>query len=83
MNCLKTYVGVTIKVDKYGNVCPISIQWKNGYVYEIDRLKLVCKAASLKVRGGGTRYTVMIRGKERYLFQEGNKWFVEAKENTG
>jgi len=41
-----------------------------------------CRAASKKVGGGGIRYTVMIRGRESYLFQEGNKWFVEAKEGA-
>ena len=35
-----------------------------------------------KVVGGGIRYTVMIRGKESFLFHEGNKWFVEAKEDN-
>jgi len=83
MNCRKVYVAVTLKVDKHGNICPLSIAWENGQIYEIDRLKLTCKAVSLKIGGGGTRYTVIICGKERYLFQEGNKWFVEAKENTG
>ena len=35
-----------------------------------------------KVGGGGIRYTVMIKGKESFLFHEGDKWFVEAKENA-
>ena len=32
-----------------------------------------------EVGGGGIRYTVQINGQEKYLFNEGNKWFVEAK----
>ena len=28
------------------------------------------------------RYTVQIRGKESFLFHEGDKWFVEAKEDN-
>ena len=28
---------------------------------------------------GSMRYTVQINGQEKYLFNEGNKWFVEAK----
>ncbi len=46
-----------------------------------NRIIYKCRAASQKVGGGGIRYTVLICGKESYLFQEGNKWFVEAKEN--
>ena len=29
--------------------------------------------------GGGIRYTVRINGRETYLFQEGSRWFVEAR----
>ena len=38
-----------------------------------------CRASSNKVGGGGIRYTVQIHGQEKYLFCEGNKWFVEAR----
>ena len=37
------------------------------------------RASSNKVGGGGIRYTVQIHGQEKYLFCEGNKWFVEAR----
>lgn len=50
-----------------------------GCSYQIDQLKYKCRAASSKVSGGGIRYTVIIHGKETFLFSEGNKWFVEAK----
>ena len=49
---------------------------------DIDQILYKCRAASKKVGGGGIRYTVMIRGRESYLFQEGTKWFVEAKEGA-
>ena len=51
-----------------------------GLVFQIDRILYKCRASSKKVGGGGIRYTVQIRGRESYLFQEGSKWFVEAKE---
>jgi len=46
----------------------------------IDRLKHKCRAASTKVGGCGIRYTVMIGGHESFLYNEDEKWFVEAKE---
>jgi len=49
-------------------------------IFQIDQILYKCRAASKKVGGGGIRYTVQIRGRESYLFQEGSKWFVEAKE---
>ena len=36
------------------------------------------RAAATKVLGSGTRYTVVIKGQEKYLFEEAGRWFVEA-----
>ena len=75
----KVYVPVNLDVDEYGNIRPRLIQWEDGRVYHIDRLKQRCRAASTKVGGCGIRYTVVIAGHESYLFNEDEKWFVEAK----
>lgn len=75
----KVYVEVVLRQDTDGHKRPLSIRWEDGEVYEIDRLKDVRLAASLKVGGYGWRYTVFIEGKETYLFEEDNRWFVEAK----
>ena len=80
VQCRKEYVSVNLDVDQNGVVHPRFIRWANGRIYQIDQLKYKCRAASSKVSGGGIRYTVMIHGKETFLFSEGNKWFVEAKE---
>ena len=37
---------------------------------------LLCSSAT----SGQLVYTVMIHGKEAFLFHEGDKWFVEEKE---
>ena len=79
VQCRKEYVAVNIDVDINGVIHPRFIHWTNGRVYRIEQLKYNCRAASSKVSGGGIRYTVMINGKETFLFSEGNKWFVEAK----
>ena len=70
---------VNLDVDEDGNIRPRLIRWEDGRVYEIDRLKQKCRAASTKVGGCGIRYTVMICGHETHLFNEDDKWFVEAK----
>lgn len=80
MQCHKAYVTVNLDVDEEGNFHPRAIRWKDGRVFMIDRLKYKCRATSAKVGGGGIRYTVIVCGKESFLFHEGNKWFVEAKE---
>ena len=77
--CKKAYVSVNVDVDEEGTIHPRMIRWKNGLTFPIDQIVYKCRATSDKVGGGGIRYTVKIRGKESYLFQEGSKWFVEAK----
>ena len=77
--CRKAYVSVNVDIDEEGAVQPRAIRWNGGWAYRIDRVLHKCRAASQKVGGGGIRYTVQINGQETYLFNEGAKWFVEAK----
>jgi DUF971 family protein len=75
----KVYVAVNLDVDTEGRVRPRYIRWEDGQVYRIERLKQRVPAASTKVGGCGMRYTVVIEGKETYLFNEDERWFVEAR----
>lgn len=75
----KVYVSVTVKYDEAGNARPLCIEWADGRVFEVDRLLDVRRAASLKVGGQGIRYTCRICGRETYLFEDENRWYVEAK----
>lgn len=80
----KVYVEVDVTHRTDGTARPQRIKFENGEVYEIDRVKYCCRAASTKVGGTGQRYTVMICDKETYLFDEENgKWFVEGKSRKG
>ncbi len=81
--CRKAYVSVNMDVDEEGAIRPCLIRWKNGVVFPIEQILYKCRATSKKVGGGGIRYTVLIRGQESFLFQEGDRWFVEAKEGAG
>ncbi len=76
----KVYVGVTVRVDEAGKARPLAIHWEDGRTYEVDRVLDVRRAPAKKVGGCGTRYACRILGKETYLFEEENRWFVEAKE---
>lgn len=62
-----------------GDIIPLSIIWKDGTEYQIDKVTDIVKAASLKAGGCGLRYTVFIEGKQTYLFYEDPMWFVEEK----
>lgn len=45
----------------------------------IDRLVTSCRAAATKVGGSGIRYTVKIRGLEKFIFEDEGKWFIEER----
>ena len=76
---MKQYVSVTAIFDEDGNLLPINIVWEDGRKLPIDKVTDVRYAASLKAGGAGIRYTCQIGGKERYLFLEDQRWFVDAK----
>ena len=80
MESCKVYVDVNGTFTKDGRLLPKSFIWKDGHVYEIQRIKHICRAASLKAGGVGIRYTCIINGMESHLFyEENNMWFVEAR----
>ena len=79
----KVYVDVNEDRLKDGRLVPLSFVWEDESRYEIDKIVDVRPAASLKAGGTGLRYTVMIRGREVFMFLEENKdvlrWFMERK----
>ena len=85
----KTYVDVLVDFDTEGNMRPKQILWKDGRKYDIDKVLDVRPAASLKVGGQGDRFTIIVCGRQSYLWFERNaaisgcklgRWFVERKE---
>ena len=77
---MKKYVSVTARFDSDGNLRPVSLHWMDGRDFEIDHILDIRYAATQKAGGAGIRYTCSISGKERYLFLENNRWFVDSKD---
>ena len=84
----KVYVAVKADFNEEGIMLPRELTWEDGTRYEIDRVLDIRQAAAMKAGGQGDRYTVIINGKQSYLFFErssnltGNiigRWFVERK----
>ncbi len=73
---MKQYISVTAKFDSDGNILPLSINWSDGRVFDIDRITDIRYAASLKAGGAGIRYTCRIKQNEKYLYLEDNRWFI-------
>ena len=79
----KIYVEVNTDHRADGQILPRSFVWEDGRRYPVDRIKEVCRAASLRAGGTGLRYTVMVRNVETFLFLEEDtevsRWFMERK----
>ena len=85
---IKVYVAVKADFTEDGTMLPRIITWEDGEEFEIDRITDIRQAAAMKAGGQGDRYTVMVRGRQSYLFFErsanltGNnigRWFVERR----
>ena len=74
----KRYVPVVVRFAAEGQLRPLEIEFDEEHKYAVDRVLDVCRAACQTVGGVGVRYTVRVHGKERYLWLEENRWFVEA-----
>ena len=84
----RTYVAVNADSRADGLILPRSISWYDDHKYQIDRVIRVEQAAARKAGSSGDRYTIMVRGKQTYLFFERStnlsgpnigRWFVEEK----
>lgn len=84
----RVYVDVDATFDKDGRILPRALVWEDGCRYEIDRVTNVRPAFAARAGSGGDRYTIIVRGKESYLYFERSaeltgdhlgKWFVERK----
>lgn len=85
---IKVYVEVNASFGEDGQMYPKSLVWEDGTRYIIDKVTDIRQAAAMKAGGQGDRYTIIINGKQSYLFFErstnifGNvigRWFVERK----
>lgn len=63
MESSKVYVNVMAEFTNDGRLLPRSFIWKDGHVYEIQKVTDVRRAASLKAGGSGIRYTCIVDGK--------------------
>lgn len=73
---MKNYVEVIALFNTEGKIRPLKMIWKDKTL-DIDKIKDIRPAASLKSGGAGIRYTCIIMGRETYLFLEETKWFFE------
>lgn len=79
----KCYVEVIADHDVDGRVEPLAVVWEDGRVFGIDRVVEQRYAASMKVGGHGLRYTVVMGGRERFIWHDDAGWYVERIVHDG
>lgn len=75
----KQYVNVNADHEIDGSVQPQKIVLKDGSVFKVDEVRKVSKVAALSQFATTNRYTVVIHGKETFLYEDCGKWFVLMK----
>jgi hypothetical protein len=76
----KVFIRVLAEFDEQGRLWPRSLTWEDGRQYAIDRVLEICPAVSMKVGGSGIRYTCRIHGRQIFLFQDENRWYLEGRD---
>lgn len=72
----KVSVSVRCSIAADGIISPQEIVWKDGRVWEIERVLHTCRSSDLSFEG--MRYTVLINGMEKYLYYSEPEWYVYA-----
>ena len=57
-----------------GRIVPVSLRWGNK-VYAVEKVLHACRSTDGSF--AGTRYTVVIDGEEKYLYRDGDEWYVD------
>ena len=73
---MKQYAEVFARFHTDGRIIPLAVKIGDEK-FEVDRVRDIRPAASLKSGGAGLRYTCSVEGRLTYLFLEETKWFLE------
>lgn len=71
----KRYVPVVVHIDEKGKKKPLAIEFE-GKRYGIDRVLYWEPAACNSVGDVGIKYTCVIWGQRRELWEEKEQWFI-------
>jgi hypothetical protein len=71
----KYYVTVEHIKDTDGIIMPTRILWNDGRHWEIKKVLHTCIAYHNEFEG--IRYTIKIGRAEKYLYRDGQRWYVD------
>lgn len=61
-----------------GRVVPGAVALRDGRVWKIDRVLYACPSPDGTYEG--IRYTVLVRGGEKYIYRAGRGWYMLVRE---
>ena len=76
MQAAKIYVNVIAKFDKDGTITPMTLEWKDGLLYDVDRVRTIGECRSRRAGGQGVRFMVQIGENQAILSFEDPCWFI-------
>ena len=71
-----TEVSVVARFD-LGSVTPLTVLWRDGRRFRVDRVLDVREGSSERTQVCGTCYRVLIAGRPRELWSMSGRWYVE------
>lgn len=74
----RVYIKVLVEFSPEGLATPVKMEYDNRW-FEIDRLVRVENRAPDTGGGGMLRYEVRVYGQTRFLWRDGDRWFVEIQ----
>lgn len=66
-------VRVNARADEFGQPLPMQIIWNGAVCFPIERILHICQSEDLI-----TRYTIIVAGKQRYLYWNGADWRISS-----
>ncbi|MDR1800486.1 MAG: hypothetical protein LBQ95_01380 [Lachnospiraceae bacterium] len=78
MELKQEFVEVIARIKSDGSVRPLSLIYQ-GRPFEIDKLKYITPRAASKAGGTGVRYSIVVSGRDCFLYEDEGRWWVERK----
>lgn len=78
MPLIRKYITVMVEFTNDGRLLPREVIWDDGRKFSIDKILSARRGMEMKTGGVGIQYACLIKGCEKHLFFDENKWFVEC-----
>ena len=76
MGAARIYINVIAKFDKDGTITPMTLEWKDGLLYDVERVQTLGEIPSRRFGGQGVRFMVQVGDRQAILSFEDPCWFI-------